>query len=487
MAIPQWAKNLRQINTEIKERGGRYYLYEVSSVYDKELKRAKKISGKYLGSLEEEKGFIPAERMLVTKTEKPCSKEYGASNFLMSKSEDIYAMLKKYFPNYAPEIYCASIIRTMAPCALKYVSERYDSSYLSNIFPNLALSPSSISRMFNEIGKQRDKISMFMKEFIPNEVEYILFDGTSLVSHSKYIDYAKRGYNSKGDHNPQINLMYAFCLTGNEKSPMYYKKIPGDIREVTAFRQLLNEMSKGEGIVVADKGFASLQNITELEENGINYIIPLKRSSTWYDDSPLKNKDKSGFDGYFMFNDRPIWYSKQTSDQGKTMFLYQDSLLEYVEQKDYMERLMRKKDDTFDEEEFMRKQLRLGTIVLVTNLDKDASEVYYMYKMRNEIEQMFDVYKNELENNTSNMQSNESQEAWCFVNHISMMLAYRTYMTLLKSDGLKKYSVIGILKEYLKEIRVSSLDRKTWTLEHISKRKRDSLMVLNLELLDPKS
>jgi len=486
MAIPQWAKNLRKKNTEIKERGGRYYLYEVSSVYDKELKRAKKISGRYLGSLDEEKGFIPAEKMLVSKAVKPSSKEFGASHFLMSKSEDIYALLKEYFPNYASEIYCASIIRTMSPCALKYVSERYDSSYLSNIFPNLALSPSSISRMFNEIGKQRDKISLFMKEFIPKEANYILFDGTSLISHSKHIDYAKRGYNSKGDHNPQINLMYAFCLTDNEKSPIYYKKIPGDIREVTAFRQLLNEMDNTKGIVIADKGFASLQNMSELEENDINYIIPLRRSSTWYDDSPLKNKDKSGFDGHFMFNGRPIWYSKQTSPQGKTIFLYQDSLLEYVEQKDYMERLMRKKDNTFDEEEFMKKQLRLGTIVLVTSLGQEASDVYYTYKMRNEIEQMFDMYKNELENDTSNMQSNESQEAWCFLNHLSMMLAYRTYMELLKNDGLKKYSVIGILKEYLKEIRVSSLDRKTWTLEHVSKRKRDSLKILNLELSDPK-
>lgn len=55
--IPDWIKKFKRKGTEIKKIGDRYYLYEAKSVWDPELKRAKKVTGKYLGVLTE-KGLI---------------------------------------------------------------------------------------------------------------------------------------------------------------------------------------------------------------------------------------------------------------------------------------------------------------------------------------------------------------------------------------------------------------------------------------------
>ena len=54
MALPDWVVKVREKGQEIKEIQGKYYLYEVSSVYDNELKKTKKKSGKYLGRITEQ-------------------------------------------------------------------------------------------------------------------------------------------------------------------------------------------------------------------------------------------------------------------------------------------------------------------------------------------------------------------------------------------------------------------------------------------------
>ena len=47
--IPEWALRFMKKGTEIRDFGGRYYAYSVRCIYDKENKRARKITGKYLG------------------------------------------------------------------------------------------------------------------------------------------------------------------------------------------------------------------------------------------------------------------------------------------------------------------------------------------------------------------------------------------------------------------------------------------------------
>ena len=55
---PEWALKHKKPGTELRLMKGRYYLYEVSSKWNKEKKRAQKITGKILGRITEDKGFI---------------------------------------------------------------------------------------------------------------------------------------------------------------------------------------------------------------------------------------------------------------------------------------------------------------------------------------------------------------------------------------------------------------------------------------------
>jgi len=57
---PDWVVKHKQKGTNISCIDGRYYLYEVSSVWNKEKGRAQKVTNKYLGRITED-GFIPSK------------------------------------------------------------------------------------------------------------------------------------------------------------------------------------------------------------------------------------------------------------------------------------------------------------------------------------------------------------------------------------------------------------------------------------------
>src|SRR5664279_6600141 len=86
---PGWATDHRKPGTELRLIRDRYYLYAVSSRYDPALKRAKKITGKLLGTITEEDGFVESEkRKLVEKAARGfdpstiCVREFGFTSFL---------------------------------------------------------------------------------------------------------------------------------------------------------------------------------------------------------------------------------------------------------------------------------------------------------------------------------------------------------------------------------------------------------------------
>src|SRR5450756_843411 len=156
--VPQWAKDQRQKGTEIKAIGGKYYLCKVSSRWDPQLKRARKISGEYLGVLTPE-GLVPVQRRLVDITEPVVSKEFGASWLLASLTLDIREGLRRRFPDIWKEMYAACLLRTIRPCSFRYIAERYSVSFLSEALPSLALGGSSITSLLKAVGTRRNSIS----------------------------------------------------------------------------------------------------------------------------------------------------------------------------------------------------------------------------------------------------------------------------------------------------------------------------------------
>jgi len=479
MSIPQWAKDLRQKGTEVKAVNGKYYLCKVTSKWDAKLKRSRKISGEYLGVLTPE-GLTPVQRRLVDVNEPIVSKEYGASWLLASLTEDIREQLRVRFPDIWQELYAICLLRTTKPCSFRYLAERYASSVLSEALPDLALSGSSITALLKDLGRRRQAITLFMKDFLQGERDYLIFDGTNLISLSEKMEDTQIGYNSQGIYDPQVNLLYAFTGGQDGGRPAYYRKFPGSVRDVSAFVSFMTEIDIMDAVVIADKGFGSTDNFRDLDQTGIKYIVPLRRNNQLYDRSPLMPADKSGFDGAFQFNGRPIWYYSRQDGKGHQWAVYLDGVLRLKEEKDYMRRLF-DRHEGYDEQGLRSRQLEFGTIVLNSNLAEPPEQLFHLYKKRVQIEQMFDDYKNLLDLDTSYLQSDGSMEAWLFLNHLGLMTCYRVYELLRSTRSLKKYSVGGVLQEYLSGIRVDKITG-SWRYEVLTKGNKGLLKQLSLKL-----
>ena len=258
---PDWVEKHRQKGTNISHINGRYYLYAVSSVWNKEKGRAQKITKGYLGRITEG-GLIPPRPKVNVET--PVTvKEYGASNALHTLGGDILSELCKVFPNHGELIFTIAALRVIEQCPFKRIEHFYKNSYLSEVFKGFKVSGKELSLFLNNFGGNREQIVKFMERFITGN-KHILFDGTGILSKSVKMGISRKGYNAQHDYNPQVNLLYAFAC--ESKSPVYYRIIAGNVRDISAFKLSVSEAGLSNVVVVADKGFGSEANFNMLDE-----------------------------------------------------------------------------------------------------------------------------------------------------------------------------------------------------------------------------
>ncbi len=459
MSYPEWVEKQRKPGTSIHCIRGKYYLYEVSSVYDKEKKRARAITGTYLGRITEV-GLVPP-RAKQQENSKYSVKEFGASAALLKMGANIQTKLKEVFPKEADEMMTLAILRLVESSPFKRIGLLYERSYLSELFPGLPMSSSSLSGFLRSVGSRREKIVQFMNGMVGGS-EHILFDSTNIITKSESMEINRLGYNSHRQFDPQINLLYAFSC--EQRQPVYYRIVPGNVRDVSSFKHAVSESGIQDVTVIADKGFGSKANFDMLEREGIRYIVPLRRNNGAFDRDKLKTGDKSSFDGHFMFQKRVVWYYEYTLDSARYI-VFQDSNLRMEEEKDYLQRV-EAQHENYTMEGYLERQYDFGAILFRTNRTDSPEEIYKLYKTRIEVEQTFDFLKNLLETDVVYLQDKYAVEGWAFINHLSLLLAYLIYDRLRSSKLLSKFSIADFIA-HLKYIHMINI-KSSWVLSEIS-------------------
>jgi hypothetical protein len=481
MAIqhPDWATRHKRKGTELRLIGGRYYLYEVTSKWDPEKKRSKKITGKLLGRITKEDGFIESDKARLRKQTLTISKltvkEYGITAYISNHLGDYEVLLKKHFPGHWKQILVLAYGRMVHHSPMKNMEFHYHHSFMSEKYKGLKLSPRQLTVFLREFGVQREQIISFFKEFSGAE-NNILFDGTDLLSKSKMMGITQYSKSKKGTYDSLTNLMFAFSV--DLQLPLYYRILPGNIKDVKAFKLCLEELKIADAAVIADKGFYSQKNVEELLGEQLKFIIPLKRDSTLIDYKRIEDANKKTFDGFFKFQGRIIWYYSYVTD-GLKVNVYLDELLKLEESKDYLERVERL-PDKYSMERFFEKQYHFGTIAMLHNTGKDAETVYVNYKSRRQIEEMVDVLKNILEADSSYMQNEQALETWMFINHITLHWYYRIYQLLARYELTRKYSPMDFIL-FLKEVRKVRINGK-WYMAEITNKTQKLLEKLNIPI-----
>ena len=494
-------------NTEIKHINGHWYLYERMSVYNPKTKKMKKKSGKCLGKITQE-GFIASQIKVDSKAYEDIEvKEIGLSSFLYNRNRKVIEKLERLFPDIYREIFTIAAIRLGYNPRFKRISESYDTSILSELFPNLKLESSDITSLLKTIGKRSSAIKEFMKEGTDSLSSYMVFDGHRIISDSNNLEMASIGYDSKGSHKSQVNLVYAFSVSGERCFPYYYKQFSGDVPDITAFSSLIDEaaIKKEDLTILADKGFSSEDNFSLIEETGFKYIVPLKRNAE--DSKENIPALMSEYDNSFTYNSRAILH-KQVKKDGYMIHIFQDSVLLADELSDITLR-MEKKNKTIelmiekeqgriakgkkrrltDEElenlkpisfkECLEDKASMGTITLRTNnLSLNGSQVYNLYKRREAIEDFFKSYDNSLDFTSSYMRNRYSEEAWLFFNHLSAIMAFDILDEIYQLGQTNQIS-LSDFRTTLSHIFADKING-TWKLAKITKKKEGFISLFDL-------
>jgi transposase len=478
---PEWALKFKTKGTELRLINGRYYLYKITSKWDPVKKRSKKVTLALLGRITKEEGFIESEKHKLKKQleieDKISIKEFGISSFINTNLSNYIDLIKKHFPEQYKFIIALSYCRFAYQSSLKNAEYHFSKSYLSEIYKRAGLSSKSISKKLKEIGMNRDNILNFFKEF-EIEDDNLIFDGTDMLSNSEKMDYPQKSKTKKGNFDKLLNLMFIF--SSKTHIPLYYRLLRGKIKDMSAFKLCLDEAGITDALIIADKGFYSLSNVEKLDKEDLNYIIPLKRNSSLIDYAPLKSGNLKEFDGYFMYNNKAIWYYEKNINN-RRVIVYKDDYLKTEELNDYLRRC-ETLPELYNMDKFYENQHSFGTLAFITNLsnNKSAQEIYSHYKSRNEIEKMINVFKNILESDKSYMQNEEALEGWMFINFIAMHWYYRMIQLLLEKNLNSKYSVKDIIT-FLRGVKKIKI-RDKWYNAEITKKDKALLETLELTI-----
>jgi hypothetical protein len=478
---PEWALACKRKGTELRRINGHYYLYEVTSKWNPKKKRSEKITGKLLGKITEAEGFVESEKAQLRRQqliiERIQVKEYGITAAIEHLFTETVSALKEFFPDSWQQIIALAYGRLVYQSPLKNMLFHYSNSYLSEQYPDINLSAKSLSYFLREFGQDRNRIVQFCRSFKISD-DCILFDGTDIFSRSEQMELPKFSKSKFGTYDDMINLMCIFSV--KQQMPVYYRLLPGNIKDVSAFKMSLQESGVKDATVIIDKGFASKSNINALEKEELKFLIPLPRNSSFIDYEKAKSGDKRMFDGYFQYEGRYIWYYEIGIDNTKSVVLFLDEELRNQEEKDYLNRI-ESNTINYSMKKFHEKSHTFGTIAIIRNTNKSPKETYIDYKTRGEVETMIDALKNIVDADRTYMQNQQTLEGWMFINLIALKWYYQILNLLKKYELNNKYSHADFLL-FLSEVKMVKMNN-TWLKAEMTKKTFELLQKMKIELI----
>ena len=415
---------------ELKRIKGRYYVYRATSEWDKESKRVRKVTT-YLGSITPEGTYIP-KKQRVQESKKEVF-EYANGMLAYHFIGDVEEKLKAYTTNYR-ELIAAAIIKAIDPKPLRLIASRWEKLYLQKEM-DVNLSPKHISKVLRDTGKGVRWWYDFFEELSYGKI--LLYDLTTVFTHSG-IRMAEKGYNSERKYNDQLGVVIAFSV--EDMLPTGIEVYWGSMKDIETIRDFLERFRKRNIGFILDRGFWSERLIKDFREEGINYVVPLRKNSKLMDLRWVRWRKP------FMYRGRAIRWSRKKTELGYVYFFYDPQLRGEEE----MALLRRVEQEMMSAKEFEERKKVAGVIGLLSNLGREGKEIFDLYKGREDVELAFDAMKNHLDVDKTYMQTDEAVRGYFFVTLLALRVYFNVLRRLREKELTNKVSVEEVFFELSK-------------------------------------
>ena len=302
------------------------------------------------------------------------------------------------------------------------------------------LDPDDLSRILGYIGNHfPDLYEAFRKLMEPGGL--LFYDMTSVISYSKNLKLAEKGYNPDHEYENQVTVIMAFSV--KSWVPVAVDVFHGSVKDIKSLGYFIDRFHDRDMGFIMDRGLFSESIIKDLRRMKMHYIVPLRRNSTLV-------PDRVKFDSAFMYNGRPIQSSRRSSRLGY-VYMFQDPMMRAEEESSILRDVASSKKDM---EYFEDKKKRMGVFAIISDLDRNPSEIYEQYKSREEVEQVFDTMKGDLESDKTYLRDSEKVKGFFFIVFLALRIRFRILKVLKDHNLLGKMSVNEIIFELSKMERI---------------------------------
>lgn len=361
--------------------------------------------------------------------------------------------------------------------------------------------------------------------------EYWAYDTTSISSYSDSLQQVRRGKNKDHDPLPQINLA---LLYGQESGlPFYYRKLAGNISDVSTVKQLLQDMEfLGHRNIkfVFDRGFYKSQNINDLYTERIKFLMGVKLSLKYIREELNTHRDSvRNWDNLlpetetFGITIATTWQYKRThTKQNDTVtvkrkmyiHLYYDSARAVEDERDFAKLMCQLKHELLsgnhdnahsslyeqyftvkttpvrgtkviaNEDAIAKERKNFGYFALIGNESLSPSIALTTYRNKDVVEKAFDNIKDRLDTRRLNVSSDLSLDGKLFVVFVALIIVSYLHNSMKSANLYHKFTMHELLDE-LELIEQFVRQNRKPLVGEITKKQSDILSALSVP--SPKS
>ena len=279
-----------------------------------------------------------------------------------------------------------------------YADTWWRGNYASVLFSDARLASQRVSDLLVTLG-QEDVQRGFFKNYF--EVLYgnrgtagILIDSSGLPNASKLTVTQLSNHN--GDISMEARLIYA--VDRRTGMPLYFRYCPGNIVDVTTLCTTLAELRQYNieiDYAIVDAGYCSEDNVHELYRSNVRFLTRLPTNRLLYKTVAKEYvPNLMSAANAVRYGDRLLYMKKVPVDvYGHCGFAYlgmdMDSRNQQIKRAAFAAM-----DDKLSAEEADRKMSGLGVFLILSSEDIGTEDILPLYYTRQQIEQVFDVGKN---------------------------------------------------------------------------------------------
>lgn len=397
------------------------------------------------------------------------------------KKHGFWDLFRSVIPGHEDTLCAMLFYRVLRGGASCYAADWWEGSYIRILCPKAKLASQRISEFFKFLGNeqvQRRFFPQYLSMVSEGQKNHgILVDSTGMPNDIRFPLTAINNHNGVISNETRL-ILVVDRITG---LPLLYRYAAGNIVDVTTLKSTLLELNAygvSVDFSILDAGYYSEKNIKALYADNIRFVTRLRPNLKLYKTLASETiGELESAENAVFYRDRLLYIKcvpVELFERTAYAYVAIDHQRRHYETYAYIKKSLDAKKMGADEIDKNAKTK--GMFVIISSENVATSEILPLYYMRQTIEQVFDIYKN-----NADLVPLRTHGEDTFRGHL--MLSFMSTIALMQMNQLLegvKYTAEGAARS-LNNLKCKVFDNHILVKEP-TKKENDIALHLNIEI-----